>query len=85
MILQTYQQARIQLPFGGENTVSELFRVLRESVEASAPVVSHEHLKVVASYGKGNWATIPWLSVLDRRETSSTQRGVYGVPVQRGW
>lgn len=78
-ILRTYQQARTQLPFGGENRVSELFRVLRESVEVSPPVASHEHLKVVASYGKGNWATIPWLSVLDRRETSSTQRGVYVV------
>lgn len=35
------------------------------------------HLKVVAGFGKGNWATIPWLSVLDERETDSTQRGIY--------
>lgn len=78
-ILQEYRRARTELPFGGENQISELFRRLRESVEASGPVIDHDHLKVVASYGKGNWATIPWLSLLDRRKTTSTQRGVYVV------
>jgi MoxR-like ATPase len=78
-ILQEYQQARNELPFGGENHIAELFRSFKESVERSGPVVAHAHLKVVASYGKGNWATIPWLSILDRRETTSTQKGVYVV------
>jgi hypothetical protein len=34
---------------------------------------------VVASYGKGNWATIPWVSLLDDRETRTTQDGTYVV------
>lgn len=78
-ILRTYQQARSEVSFGGENQVSEVFRQLREAVERIRTVAGNEHLKVVASYGKGNWATIPWLSILDRRETTTTQRGVYVV------
>ncbi len=78
-ILRTYQQARSEVSFGGENEVSEVFRELREAVERIPTVAGNQHLKVVASYGKGNWATIPWLSILDRRETTTTQRGVYVV------
>lgn len=78
-ILRTYQQARSEVSFGGENQVSEVFRDLREAVERIPTVAGNQHLKVVASYGKGNWATIPWLSILDRRETTTTQRGVYVV------
>ena len=78
-ILRTYQQARAELPFGGQNQISQLFRSFRDTLEASAPVVARDNLVVAASYGKGNWATIPWLSILDRRETTSTQRGVYVV------
>ncbi|MEK0267137.1 DUF3578 domain-containing protein [Stenotrophomonas rhizophila] len=78
-ILGGYQQARSEITFGGENDVTELFRRLKESVESIPTVADNKHLKVVASYGKGNWATIPWLSILDRRETNTTQRGVYVV------
>ncbi len=78
-ILRTYQKARSEVSFGGENEVSEVFRELREAVESIPTVAGNEHLKVVASYGKGNWATIPWLSILDRRETTTTQRGIYVV------
>jgi len=79
MVLRKYQKARSEVSFGGENEVSELFRELREALESIPAVAGNEHLKVVASYGKGNWATIPWLSILDRRETTTTQRGIYVV------
>jgi len=78
-ILRTYQRARSEVSFGGENEVAEVFRELKEAIEKVPTVARNEHLKVVASYGKGNWATIPWLSILDRRETTTTQRGVYVV------
>lgn len=78
-ILRTYQQARSEVSFGGENEVADVFRELKEAVESLPIVAGNEHLKVVASYGKGNWATIPWLSILDRRATTTTQRGVYVV------
>lgn len=78
-ILSRYQVSRSAIPFGGDNEVAEAFRALRDVVEERSPVAAHPYLNVVASYGKGNWATIPWLSILDSRETTSTQRGVYVV------
>jgi hypothetical protein len=32
-----------------------------------------------ASIGQGNWATIPWIAALDRRETRKTSEGVYVI------
>ena len=29
--------------------------------------------------GQGNWARVPWIAVLDPRETDSTQHGTYPV------
>jgi hypothetical protein len=36
-------------------------------------------MKVKWSVGSGEWAKVPWIALLDERETASTQRGVYGV------
>jgi len=36
-------------------------------------------LKVQGSCGKGNWATIPWISILNKKITQTTQEGVYIV------
>ncbi len=35
--------------------------------------------KIKASVGAGNWANVPWLSILNPRITTSTQSGVYPV------
>ncbi len=36
-----------------------------------------QNCKIKASVGAGNWANIPWLSIIDERITSSTQDGIY--------
>ncbi|MNM40667.1 5-methylcytosine-specific restriction enzyme B [compost metagenome] len=38
-----------------------------------------EQYKIQGSVGQGNWATIPWLAILDKRITETTQRGEYVV------
>jgi 5-methylcytosine-specific restriction protein B len=40
---------------------------------------SNSHVVVKASAGKGNWADIPWVAILDSRITNSTEHGVYPV------
>lgn len=42
-------------------------------------IQSNPNLKVQASVGMGVWATIPWIAVMDRRITESTQSGEYIV------
>lgn len=79
LILERYGHARASEKFAGNHEIKELFTQSRKILERSPPVATRDHLSVVASYGKGNWATIPWISLLDDRETRTTQDGVYAV------
>lgn len=42
------------------------------------PFISHEY-SVVGSVGKGNWAFVPWIAIMNSSITNSTQRGYYIV------
>lgn len=56
-----------------------IFRTeLKESIENIAHR-SNEELKIKASVGAGNWANVPWISILDTRITTTTQSGIYPV------
>lgn len=78
-ILERYRYARQTLPFGGRHEIADYFDGLKRALEATEAVMRRPSFRVVASYGKGNWAAIPWVSLLDSRETTSTQRGTYVV------
>ncbi|HRE89093.1 MAG TPA: DUF3578 domain-containing protein [Myxococcota bacterium] len=39
----------------------------------------HPHIAVKGSVGQGNWATVPWLALMDDRLTETTQQGTYLV------
>lgn len=43
------------------------------------PFIQEEQYAVIGSAGKGNWAAIPWLAIMNRNITISTQRGYYIV------
>lgn len=38
-----------------------------------------ENYFIRGSYGKGRWTTVPWVAIIDKRITSSAQKGVYIV------
>jgi MoxR-like ATPase len=78
-ILERYDEARKTIRFAGNHEIKELFTDARRILRDSPTVKSYPNINVVASYGKGNWATIPWVSLLDRRETDTTQAGTYIV------
>ncbi|PHR92599.1 MAG: hypothetical protein COA69_07115 [Robiginitomaculum sp.] len=42
-------------------------------------VTSRRHLNLKLSVGNGNWASVPWLALMDERITKTTQKGIYGV------
>jgi len=56
-----------------------VFNDLKGALEASPAVMRRPDLRISWSAGKGNWANVPWVAVLDGRETQTTQRGVYCV------
>jgi MrcB-like, N-terminal domain len=75
--LELYASAR-QEPFGADHEASEALRAaataLAQRLRTTLP-----QAKVKPSVGQGNWARVPWIAVLDRRETDSTQHGTYPV------
>ena len=78
-ILENYNKFRQTEAFKGTHDINQYFSELRSEVESLAVVRSNSNLIVKSSYGKGNWAAVPWLSILDTRETSTTQDGTYVV------
>ncbi|WP_198398983.1 MrcB family domain-containing protein [Caballeronia hypogeia] len=79
LILERYEDARKSIEFAGNHEIKEFFGEARRILQSSSAVSDHPNIRVVASYGKGNWATIPWISLLDKRETETTQAGTYIV------
>ncbi|WP_342718360.1 DUF3578 domain-containing protein [Bacillus paramycoides] len=43
------------------------------------PFINEKQYSVIGSVGKGNWATVPWIALMHRDITTSTQRGYYIV------
>lgn len=78
-ILEKYPTARATTQFGGQHEIRSLFEKLKDEVSALDFVKSNTNLIVKYSYGKGNWAETSWLAILDKRETTTTQKGTYVV------
>ncbi|MDU2241861.1 MULTISPECIES: MrcB family domain-containing protein [Paenibacillus] len=75
-ILQTYPQAKTES--FTNHALGTLFRKKLPEQLRLLPFVS-EHIKIQGSVGMGNWATVPWLALMDTRITKSTQYGEYIV------
>lgn len=66
-------------PFGEQSELWAAMEALKTRIEKAEPVTTRPNLIVQWTLGKGNWAKVPWIALLDRRVTSSTQAGVYVV------
>ena len=78
-LLSTYCQARRSAQFSGDHPIFAVFQRFVQLLLLTDPVKSNPHLKVKFSAGQGNWARVPWIALMDERETTSTQRGTYCV------
>lgn len=78
-ILAAYPSARQSAPFSKDNPIWSVFQRVVQSLQVSAPLRVNSHLKIKFSVGQGNWAKVPWIAIMDDRETTSTQRGIYCV------
>lgn len=57
---------------------------VRDIIEEELPaeineILKNEQLTIKSSVGKGRWTAIPWIAILDTRETESIQEGIYVV------
>ncbi len=76
-ILAGYAKAA-KRKFGNADAISKPFNELLSALSVS---IQGRYPSVVVKWsaGKGNWASVPWIAFLDKRETGTTQRGVYAV------
>jgi len=80
-IVVNYNEARSNEDFSGH----ELGVVFRDKLpELIKKIVSdgkfeRNNFKIKGSIGMGNWAKVPWLAIMDKEITTTTQEGVYVV------
>lgn len=77
-ILDNYLSAKKER-FGKNNIISSSFQNLENSIRTIIGSSSQDILTVSSSYGKGNWANVPWLSILDHTRPATMQEGEYIV------
>jgi MoxR-like ATPase len=75
--LDRYGQARTEA-FSGSHEASMLLKRAAGCLVAILPS-ELSGARVRSSVGAGNWASVPWIAVLDPRITRTTQEGVYPV------
>ncbi len=78
-IMQKYVSARNGEKFGAEHPLWSLFKDIRTTLRDVEAIRSRPNPVVRSSIGQGNWAKVPWIAILDGRETETTQHGVYCV------
>lgn len=76
-ILAGYQNERANSTLYAGNVFWSLFKEAATSVAALPAVSQHRDVIVKWSMGQGVWAKVPWLALLDARETRFTNDGVY--------
>jgi 5-methylcytosine-specific restriction enzyme B len=77
-ILDNYNSARKD-SFSTSHPICQYFQAFSQSLGNTTLLESSPTIKVKWSNGKGNWATVPWIVLLDHRVTTTTQEGVYCV------
>ncbi|MFE4713232.1 MrcB family domain-containing protein [Paenibacillus sp. NPDC056722] len=75
-IMSEYTSAKRET-FAG-HSLGTLFRQTLPSELRKLPFLDEQY-KIQGSVGQGNWATVPWLAILDKRITETTQRREYVV------
>jgi MoxR-like ATPase len=66
-------------PFQKSDPLWNAMSELKSRLEQFSSVRSRPDLLINISVGQGNWASVPWIALLNSRITRSTQEGVYVV------
>jgi len=81
-IMEDYRNARISEEIAGHE-LGDIFRnelpELLEKIVAADTNFNQDKFLYKGSIGQGNWAYVPWLAILNKNITTTTQEGVYIV------
>ncbi|MCD4712176.1 MAG: DUF3578 domain-containing protein [Clostridiales bacterium] len=74
-VLDNYNDAiKVRYPNHEVNRI-----VTKESVSNLQDIITNDQFLVNGSVGIGNWSNVPWIAIMDKKETTSTQKGMYLV------
>lgn len=76
--LKAFETERSE-PFSVQGDLKAAMTSLQVWIKETPAVASRDTVKVKLSVGQGNWTKTPWIALMDKRVTTSTQRGVYAV------
>lgn len=76
--LARFREVR-ETPFKTVPDLWETLGRLKAILQTTPSVAARPTIKVDWSLGKGVWASVPWIALMDERETTSTQKGLYIV------
>lgn len=66
-------------PMGKSQPLWDAMERVAEKLRRFPAIKGRDQLIVKWSLGQGVWAKVPWLAIMDKRLTTSTQTGIYGV------
>lgn len=78
-ILETYPQLRRSRSYSRTNDQWKAFLAIRTKLLQSSAIKERHHIQIQASIGTGNWAKVPWIALMDSRETTTTRQGIYTI------
>ncbi|MEK4500395.1 MrcB family domain-containing protein [Bacillus sp. FSL R12-0069] len=76
-VMNEYLQARTER-FAGHKMGAVVRHEMATEI-TRLPFIDHNQYVVTGSVGQGNWAAVPWLAIMNKEITTSTQRGYYIV------
>ncbi|PFY96964.1 MrcB family domain-containing protein [Bacillus wiedmannii] len=76
-VMNEYLQARTER-FAGHKMGAVVRHEMTTEI-TRLPFIDHNQYVVTGSIGQGNWAAVPWLAIMNKDITTSTQRGYYIV------
>ncbi len=78
-VLKNYNQEKNQ-PFPGTGQMKDLIqKEIPRKIESILQNNTNNRLKVEGGIGKGQWATIPWVAIMDINITTTVSEGIYIV------
>src|SRR5690625_628253 len=76
-VMRNYSDAKRE-SFAGHSLAQFVRREIPRQLRELA-FINHDEYLISASVGQGNWAAVPWIAIMNRDITTSTQRGYYIV------
>ncbi|WP_240041280.1 MrcB family domain-containing protein [Paenibacillus ginsengarvi] len=76
-VMSGYVEAKRE-PFTNHPLGTLIRRTIPQEIH-KLPFINQSRMRIQGSVGMGNWATVPWIAIMDRSNTETTQRGEYIV------